>query len=95
MGKVTPVDVAALMEDRPRKLLPEQVGYAPAPQGSEMRCGSCFHMYRRMIDNFGVCELVRPENDEEIKPHYRCELYSIDGDVMPFMESEESPTLQT
>lgn len=81
-----------LMNDRPRKLLPEQVGYGPAPEGSAIRCGGCFHMYRRVIDNYGVCELVRPENDEEIQPHFRCGLFSVEGDVMPLMPERNLPS---
>lgn len=83
-------DVEALMKDRPDKFTPEDVDYRPAPEGSAIRCSACFHMYLRVIDNHSVCELIRSDqiDEEGIKPDYRCDFYTCDGDVTPLYEEK-------
>ena len=77
-----------IVADRPVKLSAEEVEYGPAPEGSAMRCGACWHLYRRATDGFAVCEIFRsPEVDREgIDPAYRCKFHTVDGDVFPLME---------
>lgn len=80
--------VADTLDDRPKKLSAEEVGYQPAPEGSAMRCGACHHFYRRATDSFSVCELFRSEETDKdgVDPSYRCHFYSTDGMVYPFTE---------
>jgi len=76
-----------LMDDRPRKMTPEQAHYESAPEGQVQRCANCFHFYTRPLDNHHVCELVRPANDENIKPEWYCHFWN-DG------KSDELPLLK-
>jgi hypothetical protein len=77
--------VDSIMADRPFKLRPEQVGYRDAPSGSAMRCAACLHLYVRAIDGHRVCELIRDDEIdlEGIRPDYRCDWFTVDGDVYP------------
>jgi hypothetical protein len=90
MAKVTLADYEALVEDRPVKFTPEEVGYQPAPQGSAIRCANCFHYWRRSIDGMAVCEIMRsPEVDEYgVRPDWRCRFQTVDGDSHPLLEPE-------
>lgn len=87
---VTREEIDALMQERVRKLTPEEVNYQPAPEGSAMRCASCFHMYLRAIDAHSICELIRSEeiDNEGIKPNWRCLFWTVDSDVTPLAPEE-------
>ena len=91
MKPVTLKKYQQVITDRPFKLSAEQVGYVEAPEGSVMRCAACIHFFRRAIDNFSTCEIFRsPETDAEgVRPDYRCQFWSVDGDVHPFIEAKE------
>lgn len=80
--------VDELMLERPQKFTGAEVGYRPAPEGSAMRCGGCWHMYRRATDGFSVCEIFRDNEVDEhgIDPAYRCSFFTVDGDVYPLAE---------
>jgi hypothetical protein len=50
-------DYKAIIEDRPKKLDASDVDYREG-EGDEI-CGNCIHFYRRVVDEYGVCELLR------------------------------------
>ena len=87
--KATLQQVADILDDRPKKLDAEQVGYEAAPEGSEFRCASCLRYYRRAVDNFATCEIFRDEETDEngVNPAYRCRFWTSDGDQHPLLEN--------
>ena len=80
-----------VLDDRPYKFTAKQVGYMPAPEGSQMRCASCLHFFRRAIDDFAVCEIFRSDESDEkgVQPHWRCGFWTVDGDVHPLLEKQQ------
>lgn len=80
-----------VLDDRPYKFTAKQVGYKEAPEGSQMRCASCLHFFRRAIDDFSVCEIFRDEETDAdgVKPHWRCGFWTVDGQVHPLLETVE------
>jgi hypothetical protein len=88
------VTLAAVLElygERPFKFGPEQVGYGPAPEGSAIRCASCLSYFKRAIDGHAVCEIFRSEetDQEGVRPDYRCQFWTSDGDVYPLTEESD------
>jgi hypothetical protein len=83
-------EYAELIEERPRKFTPEEVGYVEAPEGSAIRCAGCLHYYRRAIDGFATCEIMRSDETDRsgVEPDYRCQFQTVDGVVFPLMEDE-------
>jgi hypothetical protein len=81
-----------LLDDRPVKFTEEEVGYGPAPEGSGFTCNSCRHYYRRGVDGFTVCEIMRSERTdvEGVLPDWRCIFQNTDGSVFHFLPSEDS-----
>lgn len=80
-----------VLDDRPYKFTAKQVGYKAAPEGSQMRCASCLHFFRRAIDDFAVCEIFRDEETDSdgVKPHWRCAFWTVDGQVHPLLEKQQ------
>lgn len=81
----------SIMLDRPKKLSEEDVGYGPAPEGSEMTCVNCLNYYRRSRDGHPVCQIFRSDKTDEegVLPDWRCQFYTITGDVFPLLEEDE------
>jgi hypothetical protein len=79
-----------LVEDRPRKFTPEEVGYGKAPEGSAIRCASCIHFFRRTIDGLSTCEIMRSTltDAEGVMPDWRCAFQTTDGDVFPLLDED-------
>jgi hypothetical protein len=73
----------ALMADRPEKFDPEDVNYREAD--SRQRCWNCLHFYMRRIDEFGVCEIMRPQDDGSVEPDYVCDYFTKDGETFPLL----------
>ncbi len=90
MSEVSLSDYLKMLEDRPVKFTPDEVGYGKAPEGSAMRCGICHHFYRRATDGFSTCEIMRSEETDAkgVEPHYRCMFYTLDAMVHPLLEEE-------
>jgi hypothetical protein len=89
-------EIDSLMEERIRKISPDDVNYRQSLKGSAFHCNSCFHGYSRNSDGFKICELIRSkEIDEEgIQPDYVCDYWTTDAFVYPLTEeipNEESP----
>lgn len=76
-----------LIADRPEKLDAGDVNYRKSD--SEKRCGRCLHFFERRIDQYGVCEVFRPEKDEPVEPGYVCDLFTKDGEEFPLYEGAE------
>jgi hypothetical protein len=74
-------DYASLMDDRPKKMTPKEVGYREA--NDLRRCGKCLHFYERKIDGYGVCELMRLEDEEPVEASHTCDLFTVDGEKFP------------
>jgi hypothetical protein len=72
-----------VMEDRPFKLSAEEVDYRKS-EGSE-RCGGCAHFYQRKIDGHTVCEVFRPEDDDNIIENYVCNFWNDDNEHYPLL----------
>lgn len=75
-----------LMENRPVKFTPSDVDYKDADSPSR-RCERCVHMYQRARDNYGTCEIMRPEEDEPVDPDYVCDFFTVDGEDFPFRKA--------
>lgn len=90
--KATREDIDSLLDERPRKLSPEEVDYKAAPEGSVIRCASCINLYQRAIDAHRVCQIVRSDeiDKEGIDPSFRCDWWTQDNFVYPL--TEESAT---
>jgi hypothetical protein len=80
-----------LIADRVVKVTPEEVGYEAAPEGSALRCAGCLNYYRRSIDNFAVCQIMRSEETDVrgVHPDWRCQFFTVDDDVFPLYEEGE------
>jgi hypothetical protein len=79
---VTREIIEQLMAERLRKVPPSLMGYQKAPDGSAMKCGICFHGFRRASDGFMTCELVdEDELEGGINPTFRCQWWTSDGAV--------------
>ena len=83
-----------LLNDRPKKFSEAEVNYIPVPEGSAIRCSACLHYYRRAIDGFAVCEIMRSERTdrEGVFPDWRCSFWTVDGIVFPMLDREEEET---
>jgi hypothetical protein len=85
MATVTKEMYDRLIENRPFKFAPEEVGYQKADDGN--RCDTCIHFFLRKTDGFAVCEIMRdPDGDESVIPNYRCMFQSSDGEEYPYIE---------
>lgn len=83
---LTPMELyKAIIADRPEKLDGEEADYRRADVPA-MRCGRCLHFFERRVDAFGVCELVRLEDDSPIKQNFVCDYYTDDGNNFPLMK---------
>jgi len=78
-----------VVEDRPFKLDAEEVGYREA--GTDPACQSCVHFYKRVTDGFGVCEIFRDADTDEvgINPKWTCSFHTVDGEEFPLLEGED------
>lgn len=79
-----------LLDDRPEKFTSDQVDYRDS-DGKE-KCVRCFHMYKRVLDQHGVCEIFRsPEVDEDgLDPNYVCDFFTHDGETHPLLEKPDA-----
>ena len=75
-----------MMADRPEKFSPEDVDYRKGT-GGEI-CGRCLHFYERKIDRYGVCEILRLEDDAPIEETKVCDYYTHDGKNFPLLDKE-------
>lgn len=82
-----------ILDNRPLKLSPEEAEYRKASAGEKeggALCANCWHFFTRDADDFHVCEVVRPpeEDEESIDPEYRCRFFTGDnGKTFPLLKS--------
>lgn len=77
-----------LLNDRPFKFTPQQVGYEEGE--GEYHCVSCAHFFLRPIDRHTVCEIMRsPDIDREgVNPQWVCQYYTADGGSFPLLSNK-------
>lgn len=73
----------SLMEDRPEKLDEESVKFRDSM--GRRRCGNCINHFKRSVDDYGVCEVVRPSDPEEVTVDSLCDLWTSDGKNFPLL----------
>jgi hypothetical protein len=71
-----------LIAERPEKLTPEQAAYRRSDKAG-YNCSGCLHMYHGQVARRNVCEVVRPANDESIKPDWVCDFWTMTGARFP------------
>lgn len=76
-----------LIADRPEKAEPDAVNYRDA-EGKE-RCSRCIHFFQSK--DRAVCEIMRPEDEEDVEPNYVCNFYTFDGEEFPLQDITEHP----
>lgn len=74
-------DYKKMIEDRPEKFDEDQVNYRESDVNSE--CSGCLHFFERRIDSFAVCEIMRPDKDEDVKMNWVCDFFTKDGESFP------------
>jgi hypothetical protein len=82
----------SLMESAVEKFSEEDADYRDG-EGSlhshgprHHRCGNCVHFLVRKVDQFGICEVVRPPDDEPIDEDYVCSFWTRDGEKFPLLK---------
>lgn len=76
------------MDDRPEKFTPEQVKFAKAPDS--YTCANCVHWFHNPITDSKVCEIMRPDTEDEIvPPDWTCMFWTMDYETFPKMEEQE------
>lgn len=80
-------DYRSLMADRPEKLTAEDSHYRDSM--GRQRCGNCLHFFQRKIDDYGVCEVVRPDDPEEVELDKVCDFWTVDGKRFPLLKEQE------
>ena len=86
MSLVTLEDYQEMVADRPEKFAPEEVDYDDS-DGPE-RCARCIHFYRSEAAERTTCEVMRPEDDEDVNPAYRCQFFTVYGQKFPMLDAE-------
>ena len=76
-----------LLKDRPPKFDEAQAGYRAAARGPA--CQTCRHFYVSKTARRSVCEVVRPQYDENISPTFTCRFHTIDGISYPLLSEDE------
>lgn len=75
-------DYEELMNMAPMKFDAKASSYHKA-KGNEPRCDECLHWFEREVDQYHVCEIVRPVPEEEIMAEWTCKFYTADGKKFP------------
>lgn len=80
-----------MMNDRPVKATPAQVGYSTKPRFKEV-CDDCVHFFRGKAARRNVCEIMRPDSEtESVAPMGWCWMWSSDYRTFPLLDKPESP----
>ena len=74
----------SLMESAVEKFTPEDVNYRDSED--KHQCRNCVHFLVRKVDQFGICEVVRPPDDEPIDEDYVCSFWTRDGEKFPLLK---------
>lgn len=76
-----------ILDDHPLKLTEAQAGYRADGGDDQAACGGCVHYYVGKVAQRQVCEIVRPDNDENINPAGRCRFFTTDTENFPFLKN--------
>ena len=86
VDKATLEDYEELMNMAPMKFDQYAANYHRAKAG-EPRCDQCVHFFGRAgdikVNQYHVCEIVRPVPEEEILPEWTCKFTTADGENFP------------
>lgn len=77
-------DYEQMLEDRPEKFEPEQVGFKQGGGTMGAGCGACVHFFKGTTRT--VCEIVRLPDEADIQPTDSCRFYTPDGTAHPLLE---------
>lgn len=78
----------ALLEDRPRKFGPEEVGFVETPDDVQAVCCACIHWFSNPARMNTVCEIMRLEPERDVPPLARCLWWTPDGKWYPLQEAQ-------
>jgi hypothetical protein len=81
---ISRAEYEALLEDRPDKFGPDEVGYMEESESPEVCC-SCIHFFTNPTRMTNVCEVLRLEDDSNIPPLARCRFWTTDGSHYPLL----------
>lgn len=88
---VTLDDYFAIMNDRPEKFSPEEVGYSPKPKYKET-CDDCAAFFRGKVARRNVCEIMRPNSEtESVAPMGWCWFWHSNYIDFPLLDKPECP----
>ena len=81
----TKAQYESLLEDRPFKFEPEEVGYMERSDDAHCCC-SCIHWFNNPARATNVCEILRLPDDGNIPAQARCRWWTPDGTWYPLVE---------
>lgn len=74
-----------MMDRRPDKFTPEQVQFQKDADGYP--CCACVHWFWNPLTGSMVCEVMRPDSEDEIVPaDWTCQFFTRDYETFPKME---------
>lgn len=74
----------ALIDNRPRKFSPAEVGFVEKSDDAHLCCG-CIHWFINPARGSAVCEIMRPEPERDVPPQARCRFWTPDGEWYPLL----------
>ena len=73
-----------ILESRPYKFSADEVNFR---QGDAKHvCSGCVHLFTRNVDDFHVCEIYRPEDDDSVIAEGVCDFWTDDNEEHPLLE---------
>lgn len=77
-----------LLDDRPDKFDAEEVGFVKESNGAHVCC-SCIHFFHNPARSTTVCEIYRPDPEDNIPPLGGCNFWTPDGRRYPLLEDRD------
>ena len=84
-GTVSYDEYERMLSDRPEKFSQDEVGYREADT-DEPNCLGCIHFFRSKQRS--VCEIFRPDPEEDVKMDWTCTFQTSDGKSYPYLGEE-------
>ena len=85
---ITIEEYELLMQDRPVKFGPSDVGFSRKPKYSQT-CDACVHWFKSPAAKRNTCEIMRPDDgDENVQPFNWCRYWTADYKTFPLLEKE-------
>lgn len=82
---VTKAEYDKLLDDRPRKFGPGEVGFQVRSDDAHVCCG-CIHWFANAARGAAVCEILRLPGEQDIPPQARCRFWTPDGEWYPLLD---------